>query len=663
MKDVSSIVYTLLFCSSLFAQSPQLRNEIKSQQDEQKNKEIIQQFSREVMSDKEAVLRFQQQYSVPTKGVYKDGRIYQLRTVDNEGIPIYYATQNALSRSLTGVDNISKGGRQRVNLQGRNMIIGLWDGKPAFEQHQEFKSGASSRVILKDPDINIAKLNGEDLERAELGKNHATHVAGTLIASGAYAPAKGLAPEASVWSYDWDNDIVEMASAAQSGLLISNHSYGIAALDDYDNPLVPPTYFGYYNKDAYQLDKLTYTYPYYQPVISAGNDREYYDKINPTMNGNDLLLGNTNAKNAVVVAAVGVDNSDRLSVAKFSSYGPTGDFRIKPDIAAPGVKIISSAYELPRYHNANPSVGVYKEMSGTSMASPVVSAILTLWQQGYVQLHDFPMRSATLRGLMTHTAEYLEEKYPTNKIGWGMINAERGIEFIKNVNDDSAVLKESVLFNKKDFRYKFKLDNPSERLLVTLSWTDREALFDSNELKESFKKNKLINDLDIRLYKDGEEYFPWYLNKNRSNLNALKGDNDVDNLERIEIVNPEAGEYEVVVSHKGELSYGRQDFSLLISNGDLDGIEKISTIEGVEPEDIVIWPNPVQDIANVEVTKDKVFTISEVEVFDLSNRLVKRFNFTATNRAVIDMRELERGVYLLNINVGGERVRAKILKK
>ena len=663
MKDVRSIVYALLFSSSLFAQSPQLRSEISNQQNEQKNRELIQQFSREVMSDKEAVLRFQQQNNVSTKGVYKDGRIYQLRSIDSGNIPIYYVTQNALSRSLTGVNSIAKGGRQSVNLQGRDMIIGVWDGKPAFDQHQEFKNMAASRVILKDQDSNIAKLNNDELDRVEQGKNHATHVTGTLIASGVYAPAKGIAPEASVWSYDWNNDIVEMASAAQSGLLVSNHSYGIAALDDDDVPLVPATYFGYYNKDAYQLDKLTYTYPYYQPVISAGNDREDFAVINPTMNGNDLLLGNTNAKNAVVVAAVGLDSSDKLSIAKFSSYGPTGDFRIKPDIAAPGVKIISSGYELPRYHHANPTVGIYKEMSGTSMASPVVSGILTLWQQGYIEVYNFPMRSATLRGLMTHTAEYLEEKYPTNKIGWGMINAERGIQFIKNVKDERAVLEESVLLNKKDFKYKFKLNNPSDRLLVTLSWTDIEALVDSRELSGSIKHNKLINDLDIRLYKDGEEYFPWYLNKNSDNLIALKGDNDADNLERIEVIDPDAGEYEVVVSHKGELSYGRQDFSLLISNDDLEGIEKVASTTGVDPQDIVIWPNPVEDIANVEVTKNKVFTVSEVEVFDLSNRLVKRFNFTATNRAVIDMRELKRGIYLLNINVGGERIRAKVLKK
>jgi len=83
----------------------------------------------------------------------------------------------------------------------------------------------------------------------------------------------------------------------------------------------------------------------------------------------------------------------------------------------------------------------------------------------------------------------------------------------------------------------------------------------------------------------------------------------------------------------------------------------------IEAKDITIWPNPVEDIVNIEITKDKVFKISEVEIFDLSNRLVKRISISATNRAVIDMRDLAKGVYLFNIEVGGERIRSKVIKK
>ncbi|MBN8147926.1 hypothetical protein J0J24_24635, partial [Vibrio vulnificus] len=70
----------------------------------------------------------------------------------------------------------------------------------------------------------------------------------------------------------------------------------------------------------------------------------------------------------------------------------------------------------------------------------------------------------------------------------------------------------------------------------------------------------------------GVVYLPWLLNKNYSDLRAVKGDNDVDNVEKIEIDNAEVGEYEIVVSHKGKLHTGLQDFSLLVSNDEMEGI-------------------------------------------------------------------------------------------
>lgn len=662
MKKIVSIVCGLLMCSSVIGQNQQLRREISEQHNVNKGKELIQQFNNEIALDKAAVRRYIALHNIESKGAYKDGRFFQLRKIDGSGIPIYYTTQNSLTRQLTHTDELGKGGGLGLSLQGENMIIGIWDGQTVFNKHQEFMYGNASHVIIRDKEIAPNSLTGDALLNMQHAKNHATHVAGTMIAKGVYEPAKGLAPEANLWSYDWNNDILEMASAANEGLLVSNHSYGISALDDDLIPLLPPSYFGTYNKDAQQLDKITYLYPYYQPVISAGNDREYYKTINPTKQGNDLLLGNANSKNAIVVAAVGLDETNLLTVAKFSSYGPTNDYRIKPDISAPGVKVVSSGYDVPRYGGVE-STGLYKVSSGTSMAAPAISSILTLWQQAYIEKFKFPMRSATLRGLLTHTADYLEEKRPNQRVGWGMINASRGIQLLQNVEGHVAILKESTLFDKKESIYTFDLKEKSDKLFVTLSWTDVEGDFNKNELYNDANNKKLVNDLDIRVVKDGMEYMPWLLTKSSPNYTAYKGDNDVDNLERVEIDNAEPGNYTVVIKHKDMLRYGRQDFSLIVSNGELEGIEGKVNAPTVEANDIIVWPNPVEDIVNIEITKDKVFKISEIEIFDLSNRLVKHISFSATNRAVIDMRDLTRGVYLFNIEVAGERINTKVIKK
>ena len=57
-------------------------------------------------------------------------------------------------------------------------------------------------------------------------------MAGTLIGAGGhpfYPQARGMAYAAHLDAYDWNSDTAEMALAAANGMLVSNHSYGIAA--------------------------------------------------------------------------------------------------------------------------------------------------------------------------------------------------------------------------------------------------------------------------------------------------------------------------------------------------------------------------------------------------------------------------------------------------
>jgi serine protease AprX len=81
-----------------------------------------------------------------------------------------------------------------------------------------------------------------------------------------------------------------------------------------------------------------------------------------------------NADLCISVGSVHKREPHKYGVSYFSSKGPTVDGRQKPDLVAPGERIIScnASYDA----TANPPIDPYCEMSGTSMAAPHVSGAI-----------------------------------------------------------------------------------------------------------------------------------------------------------------------------------------------------------------------------------------------------------------------------------------------
>lgn len=115
-------------------------------------------------------------------------------------------------------------------------------------------------------------------------------------------------------------------------------------------------------------------------VASAGN-------YGQTTTGANVLGGITspgNAPNAITVGALDTkgttDRSDDI-VAAYSSRGPTAiDLQVKPDLVAPGTRLVSLeanasyiAKTYPQWHVAGTGTNAYLRLSGTSMAAAVVS--------------------------------------------------------------------------------------------------------------------------------------------------------------------------------------------------------------------------------------------------------------------------------------------------
>ena len=120
-------------------------------------------------------------------------------------------------------------------------------------------------------------------------------------------------------------------------------------------------------------------------VVAAGNTGYGYNKDFSEEDfvaaGLDLTINDPgNAELAITVGSTHRDMPHRYGVSYFSSKGPTGDGRAKPDLVAPGERILSCAAGSFRdIAAAKPDVPDsvdYLEYSGTSMAAPHVSGAI-----------------------------------------------------------------------------------------------------------------------------------------------------------------------------------------------------------------------------------------------------------------------------------------------
>jgi subtilisin family serine protease len=130
-------------------------------------------------------------------------------------------------------------------------------------------------------------------------------------------------------------------------------------------------------------------------VIAAGNDgravissEEGNFETNLPISINDPA----NLEEAIAVGSVHKTKPHVHGVSWFSSRGPTADGRFKPDVVAPGERILSAAAltKLPRYKKDLTLDKLYVEMSGTSMAAPVVSGLLAAFLSANTEFIGHP---------------------------------------------------------------------------------------------------------------------------------------------------------------------------------------------------------------------------------------------------------------------------------
>ncbi|GAB1307624.1 hypothetical protein KH5_03070 [Urechidicola sp. KH5] len=580
--------------------------------------------------------------SFTSNGVY-----YSLKAIINDK-PVFIATANAGSAQATRTDFLQPSGTLNLNLEGENMHVATWDGGPTLVTHQEFTGyGAES---------SQSRVNTPDSSASNDQSNHSTHVSGTIIAKGVISQAKGMAPKATLTSFDWDNDDLEaLDEATNNGLLLSNHSYGVPVLNNSGQQNAPTWMMGCYNSDARLWDDIMYNAPYYLMVSSAGNSGNdsytgglapNYDKLTTFSNAkNNLVIANANNP---VINPNGSGDLLSLFINSSSSQGPSDDGRIKPDITGDGTSVYS-----PITGTNNTSYATY---TGTSMSAPNVTGSLLLLQEYYNNLNSSYMRSATLKALAIHTAD--DDNLITGPdaiFGWGLLNSKAAAELITSEFNNGDVILESTLNNGGNFSFNVEVTTASEPLVCTVVWTDPPGTDQSGSTNSSIAA--LVNDLDLRITKDTDTFFPWKLDRNNVSGFATTGDNTVDNVEKIEISFPSSGQYTVTISHKGStLTDDEQKFSLILSGADSNSL----SVGDNELTGYSIWPNPAGDrvFFSMEESSSKPISIS---VYDMQGRTFINRSLDSNENKSIDTSILASGVYFVKLEQGNKVGTEKII--
>lgn len=552
-----------------------------------------------------------------------------IRDVLDDGTILKEKPDNLTSGITIRSNHLNTGGSLGLNLNGQGMQAGVWEAENGYPllSHLDLEN----RITIIDGSNNI--------------NFHATHVVGTIISSGQNSAGnlgRGIAYEASVLAANSNSDLPEMSSEAAQGLLISNHSYGLVANN------LPLWIFGAYNSDAFSLDLITSNFPYYLPVVSAGNDRNNSPSANPEKNGFDLLTGFSNSKNCITSAAVNqvinYSGPSSVQMSNFSNWGPTDDGRIKPDISSKGVSVLSTS---------NQSNTSYGTSQGTSMSAPAISGLLLLMQQHFNNLYGNFMLAATAKGLLLHTADEAGTfQGPDYRFGWGLANGLKAAQTISQ-NGSSSTITEQNLSNNSIDNYIVKAIG-NQPLMVSLSWTDPEGSVVSNVIDDTTPK--IVNDLDLSVESDVQIFYPWKLDLNNPLAGATRNSqNNVDVFEKVEVDNPNQDEiFTITISHKNSLQGDSQNYSLIVTGGVIENLSD----ESFSLNQIKIFPNPTSDFISVSGLTDEF----EYDVFNIQGKVLSNGKIDSINNQ-IDLSSLSNGIYIIRVGNGDNFITKKIIKK
>jgi|HubBroStandDraft_6_1064221.scaffolds.fasta_scaffold73361_1 serine protease AprX len=300
----------------------------------------------------------------------------------------------SLDRSLAGTLDYTAGAVNApaawsAGLDGTGIGVAIIDSGIYSHPDLNHPNSSQSRVVYRQ-----SFIGGNQFD--DFG--HGTHVAGIAAGNGSlsaqtgsYRTYKGIAPNASILDLrvldanGSSNDSVVIAAIQQAVQLKSRYNVRVINLS-----LGRPIYEGCAHDPLCQAVEAAWKSGVVV-VVAAGNLGR---------NGYATILSPGDSPHAITVGAMKtemtIQRSDDL-IASYSSKGPTYiDLTAKPDVVAPGNLVVSllapgstleAAYPgnviPPSQYTTSPNAvtPAYFRLSGTSMATPVVSGTVALMLQ------------------------------------------------------------------------------------------------------------------------------------------------------------------------------------------------------------------------------------------------------------------------------------------
>lgn len=459
---------------------------------------------------------------VPAGAVEELLRLDQVRWIERSpGTP--EDTNNVLRVDIE-VDPVHAAG-----FLGSGVVFGAWESGFPDTTHPDL----TGRIIAGESGMSVTQ--------------HATHVAGILIGDGTDSQAqgggglqwRGVGIGGTLRSWTSIGAVAEVDSAINTyGVDVANNSwvYGVNGSNC--------SLYGNYSTDAPDFDAVvTGLYGRTIPVVfAAGNERDDGDCSIEENGGYWTIPPPGTAKNVITV---GAHYSDVHYMTTFSSWGPTDDGRMKPDLSAPGCE------QGGDFGITSTSLGgTYSVLCGTSMAAPAVTGSIGILYEVWRSMYAGDPRPATAKALLGGFAKDRANPGPDYRFGLGAIHVQASVNALRT----ATTIEDQVADLGVD-SWSFHVPAGTDTLIVTLVWDDPAAA----ELADT----TLVNDLDLELVDPfAVTRLPFVLDPANPSLDAVPGVNHLDNVEQVRVLSPPAGTWTARVLGSN-VPQGPQDYSLV----------------------------------------------------------------------------------------------------